>query len=116
MSLPQHEWKAPWPVSIGKGRRQIGHSSRCGCSLKSSSSCNSATRFSHALSYFLCFDRCFFLHAALQYVTILHLLHVFRLPPSLPHAAQFEVEVSVDAMVHVLVLAKYCNRFCFAPL
>ena len=48
-------------------------------SLNRASSCNSATYLSHA---FLCFERCFFLHAALQYLTILHLLHVLvlRLP------------------------------------
>jgi hypothetical protein len=43
------------------------------------------------------------LHAALQYLTILHLLHMLRLPPSLPHEAQLAVEVSLDAMVHVFV-------------
>ena len=69
-----------------------------GCSLNKASSCNSATLLSHA---FLCFDRCFFLHAALQYFTMLHLLHVLRLPPSLPHAAQLIV-VSIDAMVQRL--------------
>ena len=46
----------------------------------------SATRLSH---FFLCFDLCFFLHAALQYFTKSHLLHEFILSPSpsLPHAA-----------------------------
>ena len=105
MIFPQHVWKVVWPESNGNVRRQIGQSSRGGGSLNSSSSCNSATRFSHA---FLCFDRCFFLHAALQYLTILHLLHVLRLPPSLPHAAQFVVEVSADDdMVHVFSLCVF---------
>src|SRR6056300_419088 len=58
--------------------------------LANASSCNSATRLSH----FLCFDRCFFLHAALQYFTNLHLLQVFTLPPSLPQLAHFD---KVDA-------------------
>ena len=69
--------------------------------MNSSSSFNSATLLSHA---FLCFERCFFLHAALQYLTSLHLLHVLRLPPSLPHDAHAVVEVLVDDMVHVCVV------------
>ena len=102
ITLPQHDLKVVWPVSNGNGRKQIGQSSRGGCSLNSSLSCSSATAtlFLHT---FLCFDQCFFLHAALQYLTIWHLLHVLRLPPSLPHAAQFVVEVPVDAMVHVKI-------------
>ena len=95
MRLPQQGLKVI-PAFNGNGRKHIGHSSR-GCSLKRASSCNSATLLSHA---FLCFDRCFFLHAALQYLTILHLLHVLRLPPSLPHEAQFVVVVSIVAIVH----------------
>ena len=101
--FPQHDSKVVWRGFNGNGRKQIGQSSRGGCSLNNASSCNSATLLSHA---FLCFERCFFLHAALQYLTILHLLHVFRSPPSLPHAAQFvvvSVLVLVDAMVKVFV-------------
>ena len=113
MSFPQHVWKAVCPASIGKGRKQIGQSSRGGCSLNSSSSCNSATLLSHA---FLCFDRCFFLHAALQYWTILHLLHVLRLPPSLPHEAHAVEEVSIDDMVHVLCFNLILRDFDFTFL
>ena len=89
ISLPQHDSKIVNRESSGNGRKQIGHSSGGGGSLNSSSSCNSATLLSHA---FLCFERCFFLHAALQYLTSLHLLHVLRLPPSLPHDAHAVVE------------------------
>src|SRR5210317_2613438 len=89
ISLPQHDLKDDWVASIGRGRKQIGQSSGV-CSLNRSSSCNSATLLSHA---FLCFERCFFLHAALQYFTTLHLLHVLRLPPSLPHWAHAVVVV-----------------------
>ena len=100
MSFPQHVWKVVRCDSIGKGRKHIGQSARGGGSLNKASSCSSATRLSQA---FLCFDRCFFLHAALQYLTILHLLHLLRLPPSLPHEAHAVVEVSIDSMVHVFV-------------
>ena len=74
------------PLSIdGNRRKQMGQSP-CwgGGSLNNASSCNSATRLSHC---FLCFDRCFFLHAALQYLASLHLLQIFRLLPSLPQLA-----------------------------
>ena len=113
--LPQQNWKAVWSGSNGNIRKQIGHSSpRGGCSLNSSSSCNSATRLSHA---FLCFDWCFFLHAALQYLTILHLLHVFRLPPSLPHDAQlkFAVEVMLtdDIWYLVHVVFGWCINYYY---
>ena len=112
ISLPQHKWKVISPGSNGNSRKQIGQSSGGGCSLNNASSCNSATLLSHA---FLCFDRCFFLHAALQYFTNLHLLHVLRLPPSLPHEAQFVVEVSIDDMVHVIVCVYVCGvSFMFA--
>ena len=59
-----------------------------GSFLKSSSSCNSATRLLHS---FLCFGLCFFLQAALQYVVSLHLLQVFRLLPSLPQLAHTSI-------------------------
>ena len=85
ITFPQHDSKVTCLPSKGSGNRQRGHSSGGGGSLNNCSSCNSATLLSQA---FLCFVRCFFLHAALQYVTDLHLLHVFRLVPCLPHAAQ----------------------------
>ena len=84
ISFPQHEWKANWSA-LGKGSMQMGHSSGGRGSLNNFSSYNSATRLSH---FFLCFDRCFFLQAALQYLTESHLLHAFILsPPSLPQFA-----------------------------
>ena len=60
-------------------------------SRSSSSSCNSATRLSQS---FLCFDLCFFLQDALQYVAALHLLQILGLLPSLPQLAQI-VNVSL---------------------
>ena len=85
--------------------------------LANASSCNSATRLSH----FLCFDRCFFLHAALQYFTNLHLLQVFTLPPSLPQLAHFD---KVDASLllpcviillfwGIIVVGTHCNAWSF---
>ena len=72
---------------------QIGHSSGGGGSSNSRSSYNSAARFSHV---FLCFDRCFFLQAALQYFTKSHLLHLFMLsPPSLPQLAHIVIVSSL---------------------
>ena len=72
----------------GIGRKQIGQSSLGGGSLNSASSRSSAALI---LQSCLCFGQCFFWHSALQYLTCIHDLHVFRLTPppaSLPHSAQ----------------------------
>ena len=83
--FPQHDlYRLPLSI-VGRRRKQMGQSPcRGGGSLNNASSCFSATRLSHS---FLCFDRCFFLQAALQYVDSLHLLQMFRLLPSLPQLA-----------------------------
>ena len=78
---------------------QIGHSSRS-TSLNNCSSCSSATLLSHA---FLCFFLCFFLHAALQYFTILHLLHTLLMSlPFLPQLAHTGTTTSSLSSVFIL--------------
>ena len=104
MTFPQHAMYVCPESNFGKSIIQIGQSSNGGGCLKSLSSCSLAA-FSAALlrcssQSFLCFDLCFFLHAALQYITILHLLHVFVMPlPSLPQLAQI-----LDKPFNVLLL------------
>ena len=104
ISFPQHALYLLPVSSDGKGSMQIGQSSfGAGC-LKSSISCNSATRLSH---FFLCLDRCFFLQAALQYFASLHLLQMFRSLPSLPQHAHLSISVHVmcklfSSSVHVI--------------
>ena len=80
----------------------MGQSSNGGGCLNNCSSCNSATRLSHC---FLCFVRCFFLHAALQYITSLHLLHLFVTSvPSLPQLAHTDTITSLSSLVLM-----FCN-------
>ena len=70
----------PPQCNVGNRWKQIGQSSSGGGCLNSSLSCNSAARSAASLicssHCFLCFDRCFFLHVALQYVAFLHLLQL----------------------------------------
>ena len=88
--FPQHVWYILPVYSDGRSRKQIGQSPNSdGGGLNSFSSCNfaarSAARLQCSSHCSLCLCRCFFLHAALQYFVILHLLHVFILSlPSLP--------------------------------
>ena len=92
----------------------MGHSSRCGGCLNKASSCISAIRLSH---FFLCFDLCFFLHAALQYVTILHLLQELRLLPSLPQLAHFDkVGSLLPSVLILLVLILLSGVFMWCPI
>ena len=90
--FPQHDmYLLPLPI-VGNRRKQMGQSPySLGGSLNNASSCNSATRLSHC---FLCFDRCFFLQAALQYVASLHLLQMFGLIPSLPQLLHTDTAIS----------------------
>jgi len=53
---------------------------------------------------FLCLCRCFFLHDALQYFTILHLLHLlFTSSPSLPQLAHTDIDILLSSVL------MYCN-------
>ena len=82
--FPQHELYL-FPLLIdGTGREKMGQFPLDGGCLNSSSSYISAARLSH---FFSCFDRCFFLHAGLKYLTNLHLLHVWgRCHCPFPHS------------------------------
>ena len=64
---------------------QTGHSSGGGGSANSFSSCNSAALL---LQSFLCFVQWDLWQVALQYFADLHALHVLRLEPAFPQAAQ----------------------------
>ena len=72
--LPQHALK-DFPIAVlGNITKQIGQSSPFGGCLNSSSSCNSAARFLHAL---LCWGRCEIWQPLPQYFTSLHAGHAF---------------------------------------
>ena len=76
-------------IQDGRRRKQMGQSPYWGGgSLNNALSCNSATILSHC---FLCFDLCFFFHAALQYFTAVHLLQMVRLLPSFPQLAHSDM-------------------------
>ena len=109
MVFPQQAMYACPKPSLGIRRKHIGQSSsnRGGC-LNKASSCNCATLLSHC---FLCFVRCFFLQAALQYITSLHLLHVLvTLVPSLPQLAHVldDIDNWVKLEVYVLLFFVLC--------
>ena len=53
------------------------------------------------LHFFLCLERCFFLQAALQYLTSLHAVHVLRPSPPLPQAAHFNIFSSLAVLILV---------------
>ena len=61
-------------------------------------------QFFHIVSYVSCL--CFFLHAALQYITELHLLHVFVISlPSLPQLAHV-LNISVLLLVSAVLILR----------
>ena len=98
-TLPQHAMYLNPVFSDGNRIKQIGQSSAGGGCLNNSSSCNSAACSAASLTCsshsFLCLCLCFFLHAALQYLTCLHLLHVLFISlPSLPQFAHIDTILS----------------------
>ena len=97
--LPQHAIYIRPDSRVGNRIIQIGQS-KWGGRLNNFSSYNSATRLSQA---FLCFVQCLFLHAALQYITDLHLLQLFVTSlPSLPQLAHALDEQLVTLLMRLV--------------
>jgi hypothetical protein len=107
--FPQHAIYLVPDVNVGRRRKQIRQSSSFGGCLNSFSSCSSAIRLSSSLCFsaasltcsshcFLCLCLCFFLHVALQYFTILHLLHIL-LAPFLLQLAHVDILSSLSAVL-----------------
>ena len=71
-SLVRSKWdNPPWPVGLWREPHRV------------------AQRLVACSPFCLCFGQCFLWHSALQYLTCIHDLHIFRLtPPSAPHSAQ----------------------------
>ena len=109
ITFPQHVWYLFPKLSIGTRKKQIGHSSSGGGCVNNASLCISTARFLHS---FLCCGQWAFWHSALQYFTILHVPHFFRLSllsSPLPQLAHVNKDV-------LLLLPMIRELFCWCTL